>query len=501
MTDIAELLDSDKDVAAFESLRKTICLGDMLALVGSGISARLGYPTWDQLLSDMAAEGARHAMGIAERTDGLQRRPAAQPTGEPISREDVLWYAEELRTQLEGRYFQFLQKAFSPRPEDSKDACIELLVRLPFRQLLTTNYDDALERAYSRVHGHAIPTTNWANEDDVKHVMYELLTPTAPRRLVYLHGRIDDATSLVLTDRDYARRYLQSDSTARKLFAIFAMRRIVFFGFSLADPDLSFIMRHVAAALGYDGSCRHFAFVGFEPRTPREMDRRRFKRKFGIEPIFYDASNNHERLEALIAHLVNTCGADPLSELASEEHPESRAAAPVSGRPSSPPQVSVPTPSAAPAPPAPAAFSAPNRGQDTTATQRHSSHITSDDLVLNPDVPDDPRKGMFGGLATSSGRTLSAIVRAIPGSREWFEVRLDVAGNDDAPRLTSAVTFYLHPTFRPDVIEAEPEDGHAEVVLTSYGAFTVGAVTDDGMTMLELCLANLADAPKEFRDR
>ena len=68
--------------------------------------------------------------------------------------------------------------------------------------------------------------------------------------------------------------------------------------------------------------------------------------------------------------------------------------------------------------------------------------------------------------------------------------------------LKGDVYFYLHPTF-PKMRMRVPADGKNEVetIVSAYGAFTVGAVVDNGQTKLELDLATLPDAPPEFRKR
>jgi hypothetical protein len=297
-------------------------------------------------------------------------------------------------------------------------------------------------------------------------MMFDLLVPERSARLVYLHGSIADRHSIVLSDRDYTRQYLRSDSTVRKLFAIFAMQRIVFFGFSLRDPDLTFIMRQVAGALGYENA-RHFAFVGIKPGEPREADRKRLRQKFGIDAIFYDKTNDHQRLKFLMAQLLRECGCEPPASLGSP-----------------------------PPPPAP-----PSRGANVDeppglaaagARNRRPTKLRS-----NPRIPDDPRKGMFGGQAVARGRRLSATVEQVDGRRDWFTVMLRVSTENDAPPLKGKVKFYLHHTFDQPVVDVTAQNGEATLTATCYGAFTVGAVADGGKTELELDLATL-EAPRRF---
>ena len=114
----------------------------------------------------------------------------------------------------------------------------------------------------------------------------------------------------------------------------------------------------------------------------------------------------------------------------------------------------------------------------------------------------DPQKNQWGGEAEKDGRRLSASVSksSYPG---YYEVLLKIESFGDYPPLSGLATFHLHPTFRnPDPVVVV-NDGKAILHLKKvYGAFTVGAEVDQGgKTKLELDLAELAKAPKEFREK
>jgi hypothetical protein len=72
----------------------------------------------------------------------------------------------------------------------------------------------------------------------------------------------------------------------------------------------------------------------------------------------------------------------------------------------------------------------------------------------------------------------------------------------DTDPLRGAVRFYLHDTFLNDrpVVSVSPA-GVAELSIDAWGAFTVGAVADGGLTRLELDLAEHPDFPADFRPR
>ncbi|HYR27029.1 MAG TPA: pYEATS domain-containing protein, partial [Thermoanaerobaculia bacterium] len=95
-----------------------------------------------------------------------------------------------------------------------------------------------------------------------------------------------------------------------------------------------------------------------------------------------------------------------------------------------------------------------------------------------------------------------ATVTRIQGAEDYFRIALTVRSTNPADPLRDAVQFFLHPTFRnPRPIVNVGPNGMAELHLTAWGAFTVGAITDNGKTKLELDLSELASAPEEFKNR
>jgi hypothetical protein len=117
------------------------------------------------------------------------------------------------------------------------------------------------------------------------------------------------------------------------------------------------------------------------------------------------------------------------------------------------------------------------------------------------DYLDDPQKGKWGGRPENNGRKISAAVLGsiIPN---FYEVTLTVESTDKDKPLTGYVNFHLHNTFRNPNPKMAVYDGKAILKLNMvYGAFTVGAEADEGKTRLELDLAELEAAPREFRER
>ncbi|HEY0037555.1 MAG TPA: pYEATS domain-containing protein [Longimicrobium sp.] len=131
-----------------------------------------------------------------------------------------------------------------------------------------------------------------------------------------------------------------------------------------------------------------------------------------------------------------------------------------------------------------------------------ASKAFADGQPVPGSVPDDPWKGRFGGQKISGTREIDAEVTPV-GSSGLYRVRLQVRStNPKRDPLHGTVQFFLHDTFSNDrpVVTVGPS-GVAELTLTAWGAFTVGALADDGGTKLELDLAELATAPHDFKSR
>ncbi len=116
---------------------------------------------------------------------------------------------------------------------------------------------------------------------------------------------------------------------------------------------------------------------------------------------------------------------------------------------------------------------------------------------VGPYVPGDPQKNQWGGRPERDGFVLSAKVKESETSKNWFEIDLEIRGQR---KLKRRVEFHLHDSFSKQVRSIKPDpDGVVRERLWSYGAFTVGALVEN--TKLELDLAELPDAPLEFRSR
>ena len=512
-----------------DDLKRLIEEENPIAFVGAGVSVRAKYPTWGALLDNLITEAGR-------KKDELQ-----------LVQDDVLWRAEEIRSLFpsDDEYRAALRRIFTST-EHPIDDCIRDLVSLPFRHFMTTNYDDLLERAHEECFGAKPQWIEWGRPSAVREFITSVarkpLSIPVERRYVHIHGHLDDGPSIVLSDRDYTARYLATDEAQRKLFAIFATQVVVFFGFSLSDPDFMEILRVVRHSLGGE-SGRHFAVLPIRNRAEEASMRRRLAQKFDIRAVFYDQTDDHRGLEDVIRTLrgrETPPRAEPpilMRHVAADMEPakffaslfEQTLGAPIEpvldtrGRTE---RILLLTSAAAledeafrrdaeealsRTESAGAAFLTPVALDDALTkasplTDRLRAHgwIEAERMLEDRESIDraihafdaaDPNKHQFGGRPIRNGRELSATVTPVDSAGTWFRVVLRVAP------AAENVTFHLHPTFPQTTVEVTPANGVAELERIAWGAFTVGATTDGGRTQLELDLAEFDGAPEPFRAR
>lgn len=405
-----------------------------LALVGAGASRPSGYPDWPGL-TKLLGERAQKAKVITPKWLATLADSSDPP-----------WAAEEYRQLLtEAVFDRFIGDTFVKKDVEEP---YHAIMDLPFRHILTTNYEHCCEAALERTDGPDPPVVVWDEADKLNRFLMTLSEPGARRHVVHLHGRYTSPQSVVLTESSYVGRYVKSEDARRKLLAIFMTNPVVFIGFSLDDPDLAQLMREVAAR---SGGANHFALMKYSSELEREAIASKIKTKFGVQTVFYyvpEDSSDHGNLVLLLRHLK-------------------------SGGP-------LPDPVPVIAPPSPA--------------RQAGGKPPINEL--------DPNKGQFGRRAERQGYRLSVTGVDEVRRRKWLTFRLVVEDTKEPSRLAGAVGFFLHPSFNKDRREVPVENGRASLKLTSYGAFTVGVRLPGGVELeLDLATVEHRDIPMWFRLR
>ena len=332
--------ERDENEDRKHELIELVASGEAVLIVGSGSSARVGYVTWNGLIE--ALENLANNCG-----EGLNQSRIRDPLAYLAYTENIKSHIRDKTGDLD-RYYALLYELFKPKTI-THDEFHRLLVDLPFRGILTTNYDIVLEAALSekkieaRLEGKEIPPVDdvpLVIGPDAPRLIHEFLLsrnndPHIPRRIAHLHGVYRYRESIILSSNDYVKNYglrvEQPNEDQRNedrwtfhrklLWAVLATRRVVFVGFSMEDPYFDNMLKTVSEDLwGWDKSI-HFAVMGISTEdTKNSKDKAKWlKSKYGVDTVFYEVLENeipekkHKLLESLFADIAKQCASESRS--------------------------------------------------------------------------------------------------------------------------------------------------------------------------------------------
>ena len=328
--ELTDLITSRENEDRKRELIELVASGEAVLIVGAGSSARVGHVTWNGLLEKLEDLANRCGPGLDQRQKG-----------------DGLAYAEDIKSHIEktadiGKYYDLLDQLFKPK-SPAYDEFHSLLIDLPFRGILTTNYDTVLEEALLAKKIEAeregwqirpIDVMPLVIGPDTPRLIHEFLLarnndPHIPQRIAHLHGLYRYRESIILSSEDYVEKYgLRVKKNGedqgnedrwtfhrKLLWAVLATRRVVFVGFSMEDPYFEKMLEIVSTDLWGWNKSIHFAIMGISAGDIKDSRDKadKLKNEYGIDTVFYEVledeipEKKHKLLEPLFADIVKQC--------------------------------------------------------------------------------------------------------------------------------------------------------------------------------------------------
>ncbi|KAA2217412.1 SIR2 family protein [Maribacter flavus] len=313
----------EKNIENEKNLCQLIASGDAVVIIGAGSSKIVGYPLWTELIQELEKE----VKILVDTSDSeFHFRKSREEEGD-------LEYAVRLKEILENpRYGAIMHKLFD---EKGCDECHIKLLRLPFRGILTTNYDTTLEKALFEINGEPNNSINidkgTTNREINKFFRALNFGYSGNTKIAHLHGRFREEPSLVLCLNDYLEKYGSTDPSSqnwplhkRIIWALMATRRILYLGFSMNDPFFQMMHQIVSDDLGHFHADAHFMVSRFTSKDENEAIKQlkfaeRIQANYGIQTVFFGDDSSYEGLKKYIYEL-----AEKVEKLIAGELPEKR---------------------------------------------------------------------------------------------------------------------------------------------------------------------------------
>jgi hypothetical protein len=261
---------------------------------GAGLSKWGGLPTWAAFLSKLT-ETLREEKPDARRDEILSRM---------LDDGKFLEVAEFCKEAL-GKtiYAETLREAFNwnditiPKPH-------EIIVRLPFAAIITTNYDRIIELSYLKATLEDPRVVTYAESEELGTLLFE-----GRFFILKAHGDIRKASEIVLTTQDY-RQIIHANPAFNDVFsAIMMTKSVLFIGYSINDPDFRLLLDRQLT--NFSGSVPvRYALL----KRTNEIEHEFMMKSANIRVIPYD---DHEEIVHFLQKLSDelTAGSDSLLSL------------------------------------------------------------------------------------------------------------------------------------------------------------------------------------------
>jgi hypothetical protein len=238
--------------------------GNVTIVAGAGISTERGSVDGPNFYSQMVN---RSGSTYGDAFPDVMQRLVEQPDG----RIDLI---QAIRDRLD--YVEFFPKLRAEATEFHR----EIATLFCIKDIVTTNWDTYFERFC-----HATPFV---------HPQDAVLWEAADRRVLKIHGTIENYATIVASTDDYAAAAtrLSHDLIGSRLKILLSTKTVVFAGYSIRDSDFQQIYRFVRDQLGPFGKRAYAITID----TSDEMARRLLE--LNIVPIYTDASHFFRTIKA-----------------------------------------------------------------------------------------------------------------------------------------------------------------------------------------------------------
>lgn len=226
--------------------------GKCVLFAGAGLSAAAGYPSWASLLRGIVEIAQKSVPDL--KVAGLQAY---------FAEGKLLDAAAYLRGAMGAQPFYEALRALLKERDVAPSATHKLLARFSFRAIVTTNFDQLIERAYDG----KLPVATQRDNNDLAKYLGE-----GTRFLFKVHGDIDRPDTIVLTSEEFAQVTVDNKALKSGISALLLTSTLLFVGYSHSDPDLDLFLREHLQVFGKEGARRFALMRSGDPKSEIQAD-------------------------------------------------------------------------------------------------------------------------------------------------------------------------------------------------------------------------------------
>jgi len=202
----------------YPALEDALLARECVLFIGAGLSHGTGLPDWSELIARLAGD-----LGV--KSQGLDYLDLAQ------------WYRERFGSR---RLAEVIQQTYG-QPGALPTLAHYLLLSLPVRVIITTNYDELLEMTLTALKRYPVKVVQ---QRDVARIRAGQGT-----YVMKLHGDAASAEEIVLCRDDYDEFFERRPAMALLLEGLLLNQTFFFVGYSLRDPNFRQIYSRIARML------------------------------------------------------------------------------------------------------------------------------------------------------------------------------------------------------------------------------------------------------------
>lgn len=228
-----------------QKIKDAILQNNLVIFAGSGLSSSFNLPSWKNLVEEVIKQVNKKEfntllpvmeMGVMQPIEVLEKINSEHTT--------VKSYIKDNFNVTSNNNFEIHKKI------------IELT-----GQVITTNYDNAFERASNN----SITPSIYTDQFNIN----EIGRNNKPY-IFKLHGSFNEPSNCIIFEEDYVKLYNSNNGAVEKLKTIFSEKTILFLGFSFNDPDINLIFDSLDKA--FENNNKHFIIT----KEPEKFNRFKF---------------------------------------------------------------------------------------------------------------------------------------------------------------------------------------------------------------------------------